>query len=281
MEVPLHGRGIGGWRFCAGLPGMYCADRLAHHAGRNRVGLLTADPVRLLFWHTLFMLVTAFIIARGVVAGLERSLRIMMPLLFLLLLILLGYSLTTGHFMSGVKFLFHFDLQSVPEGILATMGHAFFTLSVGVGSIMVFGAYMPKKSSIGGTIITVALLDTAVALIAGLALFPIVFTAGLESSAGPGLMFVTLPIAFGNIVLGHVFGVLFLCACRSGGMEFCNIHVGAGGCLLGRAERLDPHADYLPGRLYLLAGVAGHRVVVQFALRSSTLCNRRQWVALL
>jgi NSS family neurotransmitter:Na+ symporter len=188
---------------------MYCADRLAHHAGRNRVGSLTADPVRLLFWHTLFMLVTAFIIARGVVAGLERSLRIMMPLLFLLLLILLGYSLTTGHFMSGVKFLFHFDLQSVPEGILATMGHAFFTLSVGVGSIMVFGACMPKKSSIGGTIITVALLDTAVALTAGLALFPIVFAAGLEPSTGPGLMFVTLPIAFGNIVLGQVFGVLF------------------------------------------------------------------------
>lgn len=97
----------------------------------SRFGSLTADPVRLVFWHTLFMLVTAFIIARGVVAGLERSLRIMMPLLFVLLIILLGYSLTTGHFMQGVEFLFHFDLASVPEGILAAMGHAFFTLSVG------------------------------------------------------------------------------------------------------------------------------------------------------
>jgi neurotransmitter:Na+ symporter, NSS family len=174
-----------------------------------RFGALTADPWRLGLWHTFFMLVTAFIIARGVVAGLERSLRIMMPLLFVLLIILLGYSLTTGHFMQGVEFLFHFDLASVPEGILAAMGHAFFTLSVGVGSIMVFGAYMPKKSSIGGTVITVALLDTAVALTAGLALFPIVFAAGLEPSAGPGLMFVTLPIAFGNIMLGQVFGLLF------------------------------------------------------------------------
>lgn len=175
----------------------------------QRFDTLTADPLRLTLWHTLFMLITAFIIARGVVAGLERSLRIMMPLLFVLLVILLGYSLTTGYFLQGVEFLFHFDLAEVPDGILAAMGHAFFTLSVGVGSIMVFGSYMPKESSIGGTVITVALLDTVVALTAGMALFPIVFAAGLEPGGGPGLMFVTLPIAFGNIAMGQVFGLIF------------------------------------------------------------------------
>lgn len=175
----------------------------------ERFNGLTAAPWRLTLWHSLFMLVTAFIIARGVVAGLERSLRIMMPMLFVLLVILLGYALTTGHFMEGVEFLFHFNLREVPDGILAAMGHAFFTLSVGVGSIMVFGAYMPKKSSIGSTVITVALLDTVVALTAGLALFPIVFAAGLEPGGGPGLMFVTLPIAFGNIAMGQVFGFIF------------------------------------------------------------------------
>lgn len=175
----------------------------------QRFDTLTADPLRLTLWHSLFMLVTAFIIARGVVAGLERSLRIMMPLLFVLLVVLLGYSLTTGHFMRGVEFLFHFDLAEVPDGILAAMGHAFFTLSVGVGSIMVFGSYMPKESSIGGTVITVALLDTLVALTAGMALFPIVFAAGLEPGGGPGLMFVTLPIAFGNIAMGQIFGLIF------------------------------------------------------------------------
>ena len=132
-----------------------------------------------------------------------------MPLLFVLLVLLLGYSLTTGHFMEGVHFLFHFDLAKVPEGILAAMGHAFFTLSVGVGSIMVFGAYMPRKASLGSTIITVGILDTVVALTAGMALFPIVFAAGQTPGAGPGLMFVTLPIAFGNIGMGTVFGVVF------------------------------------------------------------------------
>ncbi|QJD60234.1 sodium-dependent transporter [Pseudomonas sp. gcc21] len=174
-----------------------------------RFDSLTADPWRLTLWHSLFMLVTAYIIAKGVVAGLERSLRIMMPMLFVLLVVLLGYSLTTGYFMQGVEFLFHFDVSEARAGILAAMGHAFFTLSIGVGSIMVFGSYMPKRSSIGGTVLTVALLDTVVALTAGLALFPIVFAAGLEPGAGPGLMFVTLPIAFGNVMMGQVFGVIF------------------------------------------------------------------------
>ncbi|WP_369959995.1 sodium-dependent transporter [Pseudomonas benzenivorans] len=172
-------------------------------------GGLTSDPWRLTLWHTLFMFLTALVIARGVVAGLERSLRIMMPLLFVLLLVLLGYSLTTGYFRQGFDFLFHFDPSKVQGGILAAMGHAFFTLSVGVGSIMVYGAYMPKNASIGGTVMAVGLLDTLVALTAGLALFPIVFAAGLEPGAGPGLMFVTLPIAFGNIAFGQVMGLVF------------------------------------------------------------------------
>ncbi|WP_339516271.1 sodium-dependent transporter [Pseudomonas sp. RL_15y_Pfl2_60] len=172
-------------------------------------GGLTDNPWRLTLWHTLFMIGTGFVIAKGVVAGLERSLRIMMPMLFVLLLILLGYSFTTGHFMEGFHFLFHFDPSKVQGGILAAMGHAFFTLSVGVGSIMVYGSYMPKKSSIGATVLTVGLLDTLVALTAGLALFPIVFAAGLEPGGGPGLMFVTLPIAFGNVAFGQVMGLVF------------------------------------------------------------------------
>src|SRR3990167_5603143 len=159
-------------------------------------GGLTSDPWRLTLWHSLFMLVTAIVIGKGVVAGLERSLRIMMPLLFVLLLVLLGYSLTTGHFMQGFDFLFHFDPSKVQDGILAAMGHAFFTLSVG-------------EASIGSTVIAVGLLDTLVALTAGLALFPIVFAAGLEPGGGPGLMFVTLPIAFGTIAFGQIMGLVF------------------------------------------------------------------------
>lgn len=170
---------------------------------------LTDSPWRLTLWHTLFMLLTGWVIGRGVVAGLEKSLRIMMPLLFVLLLVLLGYSLTTGHFMEGFHFLFNFQPDKLLDGVLAAMGHAFFTLSIGVGAIMVYGSYMPRRASIGATVLTVGVLDTLVALTAGLALFPVVFAAGLEPSAGPGLMFVTLPVAFGNIAFGQAMGTLF------------------------------------------------------------------------
>ena len=102
-------------------------------------GNVIADPWRLTLWHTVFMLLSAVVIAKGVVAGLERSLRIMMPLLFVMILVLLGYSMTTGHFMEGVHFMFDFHPEKVLDGLLPAMGHAFFSLSVGVGSIMIFG----------------------------------------------------------------------------------------------------------------------------------------------
>jgi NSS family neurotransmitter:Na+ symporter len=97
----------------------------------------------------------------------------------------------------------------VLDGLLPAMGHAFFSLSVGVGSIMIYGAYMPKSASISGTIVSVALIDTVVSLLAGVALFPIVFAAGLNPGEGPGLMFVTLPFAFGSVPFGQLMGVVF------------------------------------------------------------------------
>lgn len=201
---------VAGWAFDYILAmGSAEFSAITSDAAAERFEALTSSPLRLTLWHTIFILLTAWTIARGVNAGLERSLRVMMPLLFVLLVVLLGFSMTTGHFKDGLDFLFRFDLAKVPEGILAAMGHAFFTLSVGVGSIMAFGAYMPKKTSIGQAVVTVGIIDTVVALTAGMALFPIVFAAGLEPSAGPGLMFITLPYAFGQIALGQVFGFIF------------------------------------------------------------------------
>ncbi len=201
---------VAGWAFDYILAmGSSEFSAITSNGAAERFETLTSNPWRLTLWHTLFIVLTAWTIARGVNAGLERSLRVMMPLLFVLLVVLLGFSMTSGHFQEGLDFLFRFDLAKVPEGILAAMGHAFFTLSVGVGSIMAFGAYMPKKTSIGRAVITVGIIDTVVALTAGMALFPIVFAAGLEPSAGPGLMFVSLPYAFGQIAMGQVFGLIF------------------------------------------------------------------------
>lgn len=171
---------------------------------------LLADPIMLTALHTLFMVMTMVVVARGVNKGLEAAIRILMPVLFVLLIILLGYSFSSGSFEEGARFLFDFNFDKLkPESILIALGHAFFTLSLGMGAIMVYGAYMPKKASIGSTILIVAGMDTLVALAAGLAIFPIVFANNMEPGAGPGLLFVTLPIAFGQMPGGIIFGALF------------------------------------------------------------------------
>ena len=173
-------------------------------------GAMLADPVGLTVWHTLFMFFTGVVIARGVNKGLESALNILMPILFILMLILFGYSLTTPGFMQGFRFLFDFDFSKLTtESIVVALGHSFFTLSLGMGAIMAYGAYMPAKQSLGKTIMWVGFLDTLVALVAGMIIFAIVFSNGLEPSSGPGLMFVSLPIAFGTMPGGIFFGTVF------------------------------------------------------------------------
>ena len=176
----------------------------------NIFGALLANPTQLTIWHTVFMLLTIGIVARGVNAGLEKAIKILMPVLFILLFILFGYALSSNGFAQGLEFMFSFDFSKLTtESIMVALGHAFFTLSLGLGAIMAYGAYMPQNTSIAKTVLIVAFLDTAVAIMAGLAIFPIVFSHGLEPSAGPGLLFQTLPIAFGQMNAGVIFGTLF------------------------------------------------------------------------
>ena len=171
---------------------------------------LVSDPERLLAWHTLFMIATMVVVARGVQNGLEKAVRYLMPALFLLLAVLMIYAMTNGHFMEGVEFLFSPDFSKIDaNAILIAMGHAFFTLSLGMGAIMVYGSYLPKETSIAKTSMIIAAADTLVALMAGLVIFPIVFAHGLEPGAGPGLIFKTLPLAFGQMDAGILVGVLF------------------------------------------------------------------------
>jgi len=171
---------------------------------------LVTDPERLLAWHTIFMIMTMVVVARGVSGGIEKAVKFLMPALFVLLFVLVGYALNSGGFEQGVAFLFQPDFSKITaNGILIAMGHAFFTLSLGMGAIMVYGSYLPSNASIAKTSIAVSLMDTLVALLAGLAIFPIVFANGLEPGAGPGLIFQTLPIAFGHMQYGAFFGMLF------------------------------------------------------------------------
>ncbi|MEH6504150.1 MAG: sodium-dependent transporter [Cycloclasticus sp.] len=175
----------------------------------NIFGQFIADPEKLLAWHSLFMIVTMLIVARGI-KGLERAVKFLMPALLFILILLIGYSMNQGAFQQGVSFLFSADFSKLNgEGVLTAMGHAFFTLSLGMGAIMIYGSYLPGRVSIGSTTVIIAIADTTVALLAGLAIFPIVFANGLEPGSGVGLIFQTLPIAFGHMVYGAFFGTLF------------------------------------------------------------------------
>ncbi|MFO7527391.1 MAG: sodium-dependent transporter [Marinobacter sp.] len=173
-------------------------------------GGLLGSPVQLLIWHTVFMALVVLVVSRGLKGGLERAATILMPALFILLLVAVGYATTTGHFGEAVSFLFspNFGALTV-SGVLVALGHAFFTLSLGMAIMMAYGSYLGPDVSIGRTAISVAIMDTGVALLAGLAIFPVVFANGLEAGAGPGLIFQTLPLAFGNMPFGSLFGALF------------------------------------------------------------------------
>ena len=162
------------------------------------------------FSHTLFMGLTIFVVARGVERGLEQAVRFMVPALIVLMLVLLGYSLTSGHFGEGVAFLFTPDFSKLTwDSVLIALGHAFFTLSIGMGAIMAYGAYLPEDTSINGTSAAVVLADTVIAILAALVIFPIVFQFGLDPADGPGLVFNTLPVAFGQMTGGVFFSTIF------------------------------------------------------------------------
>ena len=171
---------------------------------------LYGDGTKNLFWHFVVMAIVTFIGFRGVKRGIERSTVFMMPVLIFLLLILLGNSLTSSGAKEGIHFLFYPDFSKLTgEAILEAMGHAFFTLSLGMGTMITYGSYLPKENSLAKPVISVVFADTAIALLAGLVIFPIVFSHGLEAGAGPGLVFQTIPIVFSKIAGGGVLSVLF------------------------------------------------------------------------
>lgn len=162
------------------------------------------------FWHTLFMVMTTVVVSRGVEQGLERAVRVLMPALIALLLVLLVYSMIAGDFVAGLRFMFEPRFADLTRaGALSALGHAFFTLSVGMGAVMAYGAYLPSDTSIARISIAVVCADTGIAILAGLVIFPIVFANGLNPAAGPGLIFQSLPLAFGQMPGGVIIAGLF------------------------------------------------------------------------
>lgn len=169
-----------------------------------------ADTPAMLGWTLLGLVIAGLIIYSGVEAGIERAVGVMMPLMFLLLLGLAAYNIFAGGFREAVVWLFSPDFSKIgPDAVLAALGQAFFSIGVAMGGMMIYGAYLPRDISIGGSVLFIIFADTLVAVLAGLVIFPAVFANGLDPAGGPGLIFQTLPVAFASMPGGWAFSILF------------------------------------------------------------------------
>jgi len=170
----------------------------------------TADPWEPVLYHAIFMALTIAIIIGGVHDGIELTCRILMPLLFLLLVVLAARALTLPGAMAGVKFYLAPDFSKVTGATLnGALAQAFFSLSLGMGAMITYGSYLPRSINLVKATMLITLCDTAVAFLAGLIVLPAVFAFSFDPTAGPGLVFITLPAVFAQMPFGIVFAVLF------------------------------------------------------------------------
>ncbi len=197
---------------------------LIFEAVSEKFGKVATDGWLSFFWAAMFMLMTILIVSTGISGGIERACKILMPTLFFMIVFMVVYAafFQTRGFLQGVTFVFQPDPSELKaSGVLEALGHAFFTLSLGMGAMITYGSYQNKKEGLLGESITIAILDTGIALLACLMIFPIIFSYGQQPDAGPGLVFKSMPLAFaeigaGGMVLGIVFfGLLVFAALTS------------------------------------------------------------------
>lgn len=171
---------------------------------------LKASPGTMAIWHTVFIIMALTIVGRGLRGGIERVVKVLMPALFVMLLVMIGYAAYAGDFAQALQFLFSADFSKITgAAVLNAVGQAFFSISLAMGLMMVYGAYVPREVSLTRSAVIIAGTDTLIALLAGLMIFPIVFANGLDPGEGPGLIFKTLPTAFVGMPGGAVFGAVF------------------------------------------------------------------------
>ncbi len=219
---------------------------------------LLANPWLLMFWNTMVHVLIILVIREGVQSGIERAVKILMPALFGAIVIMVLYGIVAGDMVTTLRFLLEPDFSKISFGTLMdAIGQAFFSIGIGMGSLIVFGAYMPKDFSIPRSATAVILMDTGVAVLAGFAIFPLVFQYGLNPDGGPGLIFQTLPLAFGQMPGGQLFGAIFFVLLITAALSSCI------GLAEGVVNWVDEHLDiprkrgvlYVTGAAWIL-GIA-------------------------
>ncbi len=167
----------------------------------------TTAPI---IWHFVFMALCCIIVLKGVSGGIEKASKFMMPALFVLLVVVAIRSVTLDGAMEGIKFFLKPDFSKVTiSTVMAAMGQAFFSLSLGMGAIITYGSYLGREEDLEKNALIIPAIDTGVALLSGLAILPAVFAFGFEPGVGPSLMFITLPSVFDSMPFGQFFGILF------------------------------------------------------------------------
>ena len=199
---------------------------------------LLSNPWVLMFWNTIVHVLIIIVIRNGIQSGLERAVKILMPALFGAIIVMVLYGVFAGDMGATLRFLLEPDFSKISFGtLMAAIGQAFFSIGIGMGSLIVFGAYMPKDFSIPKSSTAVIFMDTGVAVLAGFAIFPLVFAYGLDPSGGPGLIFQTLPLAFGQMPGGQLFGSIFFVLLIAAALSSCL------GLAEGCTNWLDEHAN--------------------------------------
>jgi len=222
---------------------------------------MLGSPWRLLFFHSIFLASAVLVVARGIGKGIEVISKIMMPSLFLILVFLALNSIINADIGRGLEFLFNPDFSKLtPKIVFLALGQAFFSVAIGVGALITYGAYVPKNVSLPKAALTIGLIDSAVALLAGIVIFPLVFSNGLDPAGGPGLIFVTLPIAFGNMAGGHLVGLLFFI------LLFFAAFTSVIGMLEPAVSWLEEHKGFSRPRVTMLAGGFGWVLGIAAAL---------------
>ena len=203
---------IAGWStgyMIEALRGTFSTLATASEAS-NHFNSLVGDPIWMIGFYTAFFVITMAVVFLGVKNGLERGSKIMMPILFIILIILMIKGISLKGSEAGLAFLWKPDWGKINgQSVLIALGHAFFTLSLGMGALMTYGSYLDKKTNIPKAAVQIVLLDTLIAIMAGIAIFTAVFATGQDPAVGPGLIFNTLTVVFGGMTGGYIFGLLF------------------------------------------------------------------------
>ena len=214
---------IAGWTldyFVLGLTGSF-NDIDAEGSQLLFAGLMI-DPLRMAFWHTIVVILTVFINSRGIHGGIEKAVNILMPALFVSLVLMVLYAGFVGDFKGTIEFLLTPDFSRLSaDTMLVALGQAFFSIGIAMAVMITYGSYLSRDTSIPENAFIVVTADTLVALLAGFAIFPLVFAHGMAPDAGTGLVFQTLPIAFGGLPAGQLFSSIFFLLLMAAAITSC------------------------------------------------------------